>query len=254
MIEVAKYAALEAGKILLSMQGKKLTANRKGTKDNFATEADIKSEKRILQLLKSKFPKHDFLSEEYGKIDNKSDYCWVIDPLDGTTNYFLGLPTYGVSIGLLENGIPYLGVINIPQSKSLYWTIKGSGAFKNGQKIFVNSETDLSKLMIGFELAWIGERAKEAKKIILPLIDKTRYSPILGCTVAGLSYVAEGIFGGYIHQAFPWDFVAGAAIIEEAGGLVTDYKGKPVNWLSGSMSVLASNGKIHNKILSLLRP
>lgn len=84
-------------------------------------------------------------------------------------------------------------------------------------------------------------------------MDKVRYTPIFGCTVAGLSYVAEGVYGAYIHWAYPWDFVAGAAIIKEAGGIVTDSKGKQINWLSEDMLVFASNGKIHTEILSLVK-
>lgn len=253
MIEIAKKAALEAGGITLKRRFTTYSVERKGTADNIATEIDKESEKQILKVLKAKFPKHNFLSEEIGKEDNGSDYWWVIDPIDGTGSYFSGLPTYGISVGLLKDGKPILGVLNFPALNNLYWSVEGKGAFKNGKRIQVSNESELSKIMVGYDLGWMGERTEEVNKYLLPLVDKVRYTPILGCTVAGLSYVAEGIYGAYIHWAYPWDFVAGAAIIKEAGGEVTGIKGEKINWLADDMLVFASNGKVHNEILSMVR-
>lgn len=253
MIDIAKRAAIEAGEITLARRFGNYSVKRKGSADNILTEVDTASEERILNILKAKFPRHNFISEEIGEEDNGSEYWWVIDPIDGTGNYFSGLPTYGISIGLLKNGKPYLGVLNFPALKTLYWAVRGGGAFKNKHKIRVSRETELSKVMVGFDLGWMGKRTKEIKHLVLPLVDKVRYTPILGCTVAGLSYVAEGIYGAYIHWAYPWDFVAGASIIEEAGGIVTDNKGNQINWLTNNMLVFVSNGKIHNDLLKLTK-
>lgn len=160
MIEVAKRAATEAGEITLKRRYSRYSVERKGTADNIATEVDRESEKRILEILRAEFPKHNFLSEEVGKEDNGSEYWWVIDPIDGTGPYFSGMPTFGISIGLLKNGKPHLGIINFPALNNLYWSVEEKGAFKNEQKIQVSSDTDLSKVMVGFDLGWMGERTE----------------------------------------------------------------------------------------------
>jgi myo-inositol-1(or 4)-monophosphatase len=253
MIEIAKDAAYSAGKIILSSWGGRHSVERKGGSDNIVTEADVASERKILQILQKHFPGHNFISEEAGEIDNGSDYTWVIDPLDGTGPYFSGLPLFGVSIGLLKGQEPLLGVLDFPALGNLYWAEKGRGAFKNGRELHVSSNSQLKEVMVGFDFAWMDMRDKEVDTLIRPIVTKARYTPILGCTIAGMAYVAEGAYGGYIHWAYNWDYVAGVAILEEVGGKVTDNRGEKINWLDKTMTVVASNGLIHEKLLSLLR-
>jgi len=253
MLEIAKEVAIKAGEIVVSYREGKHSVERKGTADNITTEADVASQAKILQILQASFPKYNFLSEEKeGRIDNGSEYTWVIDPLDGTGPYYSGLPTFGVSIGLLRGSEPILGVLNFPVLNNVYWAAKGEGAYKNGKKITVSKETRLEKAMLGYDFAWMDMRDKEVDSLLRPLVSKVRYTPMLGCTIAGISYVAEGAYGGYIHWAYSWDYVAGVAILEEAGGKVTDEKGNKINWLNETMTVVASNGYLHKKILSLL--
>lgn len=253
MIEVAKEAAIKAGKIVVAYRGGKHSIERKGTADNIATEADVASQTKILHILQSSFPKHNFLAEEKGaRIDNGSEYTWVIDPLDGTGPYFSGLPTFGVSIGLLKGKKPVLGVLNFPVLGNLYWAARGKGAYRNGKRITVSKEKRLEKVMVGYDFAWMDMRDKELDTLLRSLVSKVRYTPMLGCTIAGVSYVAEGAYGAYIHWAYSWDYVAGVAILEEAGGKVTDEKGDKIDWLKETMTVVASNGYLHKKILSQL--
>ncbi len=253
MIEIAREAAIEAGKVVLSRKGTSLSIERKGTVDDITTEADKVSERKILEILQRSFSKHNFWSEELGKVDNGSEYTWVIDPIDGTGPYFSGMPTYGISIGLLKKEQPVLGVLNFPSLDNVYWATRGEGAFKNGERIEVSGEKVLEKTMVGFDFAWIDMREKEVENLLKPLVGKVRYAPILGCTIAGLAYVAEGVYGAYLHWAYSWDYVAGVSIIEEAGGRVTDEKGNKINWLNETMTVVASNGLTHDKILSLIK-
>src|SRR3990167_10539485 len=124
MIELVKKAAKKAGKIILNRRFSTHSVKIKGTKDNIVTEADVLSEKEILRILTKKFPNHNYLTEEFGKSNNSSEFTWVIDPLDGTGPYFSGLPTYGVSIGLLKKGKPYLGVLYFPSLNNIYWAEK----------------------------------------------------------------------------------------------------------------------------------
>ncbi len=252
MIEVAKKAAIKAGEITLSLRGKRLAIKSKERVGDFTTEVDLSSEREILRILRTSFPKHNFKSEEMGEIDNGSDYWWIIDPLDGTIPFSSGLPTYGVSIGLLKDGEPVLGVINLPALDSLFWAEKDKGVYLNGEKVKVSDKKDLTKSVVGFDLEHMGGRKKELQKLVEPITDKVRYTPILGCSVAGSVYVASCVYDAYLHSAYPWDFAAGAVIVKEAGGKVTDYEGRPIDWSKDWIDFFASNGHLHNKILSLI--
>lgn len=255
MIEVAKSAAIEAGRIIMMHRYQPHSVERKGTADNVTTEVDKLAENRILLLLRKDFPKHNFWSEDAGREDAGSAYTWIIDPLDGTGPYSLGMPFFGVSIGLIKSGESVLGVVNLPNldGGSLYWAEKGKGAFLNGKKIEVNNSRDLDRVMIGYDFAWMGMRNREIKRYLAPVADKVKYTPFLGCTIAGLTYVARGVYGGYIHWGYAWDFAGGSAIIKEAGGLVTDPKGKDIDWSNETMSVIAGAPQIHKKLLSLIK-
>lgn len=253
MLKVAKRAAIQAGKLLIKLRGEKLSAQIKGDSSSIVTKADLESEKLIFQILKSSFPQHNFVSEEKGSENNNSEFTWVIDPLDGTGPYFSGMPNFGVSIGLLKGKIPIVGVINLPAIGMLAWAEKGKGAYLNGKKIKVSRQNELSKAMVGFDLAWQRQREEEIGKLLRPVAPKVRYTPILGCTVNGLVNLACGIYDAYTHWAYQWDYVAGAAIVKEAGGKLTDYQGREINWSKETMSVLASNGLLHIKLVNLIK-
>lgn len=255
MIDIVKKIAREAGEIALKIREKGLLINRK-TEDasNIVTQGDKASEDLIIKAIKKNFPSHGILSEESGANDRKSQYCWVIDPIDGTLPYSAGLPTFGVSIGLLKKGRPDLGVINLPALGELYWAQRGKGAFMDNKKISVSKKDKIEEALVGFELGWIEGRKKVLRNLIEPIALNARYTPIFGCTIAGLSYVARGVLDGYIHTAYPWDFAAGAVIIEEAGGKISDQQGNSVDWSRNWIDVLVSNGLLHKQILSLINP
>ena len=252
MLETAKRAALKAGEKIISLRQKGLTFKGKKRVGDFTTQADIASETIILDLLREKFPKHNFVSEEKGELNNHSEYTWIIDPIDGTIPFSSGMPSFGISIGLIKGNEPVLGVIYLPVLDYLVWAEKDKGSYINGKKISVGEGKGLLKSVIGFEFGYVGTRNLEIKKLLSPVVDRVRYTPVLGSTVVGLSYVANGTLDAYIHSAHPWDFAAGAVIIKEAGGKVTDYKGKPIDWSKDWIDVLASSGIIHNKILNLI--
>lgn len=255
MIEIAKEAALQAGKIIMLHRYQPHSVERKGTIDNITTEVDKLAESGILKILRKNFFGHNFWSEGTGRKGWSSDYTWIIDPLDGTGPFSLGMPFFGVSIGLIKKGELVLGVVNLPNldGGSLYWAEKGKGAYLNGKKIEVSSDNKLEKVMIGYDFAWMGMRSKEIRKYLAPVVDRVRYTPFLGCTIAGLTYVARGVYGGYIHWGYVWDFAGGSAIIKEAGGIVTDTNGKDIDWRSETMSVIAGAPKVHKRLLSLIK-
>lgn len=252
-LKVAKEVGINAGKAVLSLRRKKHTFTAKKRAADFATEADFSSEKIVLATLQKEFPGHNFVSEEAGKIDSQSEYTWLIDPLDGTISYSSGLPTFGVSIGLVEKDEPIVGVINLPTLNYLLWAEKGKGAFLNGEKIYVSDKKELLKSVIGFDMGYVGMRRDELQKLAEPVVDKVVYMFQLGCSVAGVSYVAMGVYDAYLHSAHPWDFAAGAIIIEEAGGRVTDFSGAPIDWSKDWIDLFASNGLLHEDIFSLIR-
>jgi myo-inositol-1(or 4)-monophosphatase len=253
MLEIAKRAAVEAGKAILFLRKGQLKERIKSNASDIVTEADIVSDRIIDKILKRSFPTHSFISEETVNEGKFSQYTWIIDPLDGTLGYAGGLPFYGVSIGLVKNNKPYLGVINLPAFGSLYWAEKGKGAYLNGKKIKVAPLTDLSRAIISFDYHFAGGRKKDIQRILIKIADKVRYPPTFACSVVSLAYVAQGICHGNIHSAYPWDFLAGAAIIEEAGGRVTDYQGKAIDWSKKSIDLLATNGSLHKEILSIIK-
>jgi len=253
-LQVVKSACQKAGEKVLLMQNKlKSIKNKKGRIDDFVTDADIASEKIIVEAINANFPKHAILSEEDNDKDIESDYLWVIDPIDGTTIYTAGMPTVAISVGLLFKNKPILGVVNLPALNSLYWAQKGKGAYVGGKKIKVSNKKRLIHSVVGSDFKIIDARVEEFKKTNLPLFAKVRTMPMLGSAVLGTVFVAHGIYDAYIHRAHPWDFIASALIVKEAGGKITDYKGKTIqNWLQYNIDIIASNGIIHDQILSQL--
>ena len=253
MLEIAKKVAVRAGRKVVFLRKRGLTFISKERLGDFATQADITSEEIILRELRKHFPDHNFLSEEAGKIDNHSEYTWVIDPLDGTTPYSSGMPTFAISIGLIREEQPILGVVNLPFLDSLFWAERGKGAFLNGKKINVNSKKELIKCVVGLDVPYIGRRREAIERQLLPLADKVRYPHMLGCASVGGVYVAKGILDAYLHTAYPWDYAAASLMVTEAGGKVTDYSGKPIDWSKDWIDFFASNGLIHDEILSLIK-
>jgi len=253
MIEIAKKVAIKAGRKVLFLRKKGLTFKNKERLGDIVTQADTTSEEIILTELRKHFPTHNFISEEIGKINNHSEYTWLIDPIDGTTPYSSGMPTFAISIGLVKEGQPILGVVNLPALDSLFWAEREKGAFLNGKKIKVSNKNELIKCVVGLDVPYVGVRREAIERLLLPLADKVRYPTMLGCASVGGVYVAKGVLDAYIHSAHPWDYAAAFLIVTEAGGKVTDYNGKPIDWSKDWIDFFASNGLIHDEIISLIK-
>lgn len=253
MLELAKNAAIEAGRMALKLRKGTLSLSVKSNQSDITTKADVEAEKIILSAIKKRYPDHSILTEESEGTKSKSEFTWVIDPIDGTIPYFSGLPIFGVSVGLLRNNAPFLGVVNLPVLGKCYSAQKGKGAFVNKKKISVSKTRSLEKGVIGFEFGYAGEREKEILPKLSKLVDKVRYTPVFACTSAALCFVAQGSLDAYFHTVYPWDFVAGVAIVEEAGGKVTDHLGKKIDWTKEWIDLLASNGRIHKEMLPFLQ-
>ena len=253
-LTVAKQVALAAGKIIAGYFGQKHTFNFKNKdKSDFATQADLEAQGKIIEILTKNFPEHNLIAEENVRINNNSEYAWVIDPLDGTFSFSIGMPNFAVSIGLLKNNEPVLGVIYYVIADELYYAQKGTGAFLNDKKIQVSKKDNLVSASMVVDLGHSSSRGPKIELYILPLSAKLGQMYSIGTTAGALGLVAKGVQDGNIAQAWIWDFVAGAIIVREAGGRVTDFEGKEPDWSKDRLNVLSTNGLIHDKILEALK-
>ncbi len=251
---LAKKLAKESGDYLwdVFMNNLKINYEHK-SKHEIVTKYDYESEKMILGAIKKKFPTHQFLSEEAGLGKNKnSDYLWVIDPLDGTTNFSSKNPLFGVSIALLCKNKIVLGVIYIPFSKELFWAEKGKGAYLNNKRIAVSNTKDLKKAFLAFCYGYKQAHVKELLKIYNHFKLNSFETRHLGSAVVEFTWVACGrIDSIMIKGTNPWDVASGALIVREAGGRVTNYDNQ--EWNINDENILGSNGLIHSKILKALK-
>jgi len=217
---------------LLDFFGQINCYSQKNDQSNIVTEADLAIENFILKELKNKFPSHNFLAEESGFINNNSNYTWIIDPLDGTSNFASRIPWFGIIVTLLKNENPLLVGIKLPMQNELYWGIEGKGAFLNGNRIFVSNETDLKNVLFSYciDFSLDVDKTNYETRIIGKLVQKIRN---LRCTnsVTDFCYVADGRLGGCINQTTKiWDIAGPYLLIKEAGGIITDHVGNKIKF------------------------
>ncbi|MBX2992534.1 MAG: inositol monophosphatase [Bacteroidetes bacterium] len=255
MLTIAIEAAKEAGKFLKYNVGRvKNIEMKKGEERNLVSEIDKGSEERIIGIIKRHYPNHAILAEESGASPDLSgsDYKWVIDPLDGTTNFLHGLPIFCVTIGIEYKGEIVAGVVYDPNLEELFTAEKGSGAFLNGKRLRVTSSTTLidSLLVTGFPYD-IAENPDNAIGHFVNFLMEARGIRRLGSAALDLSYVAAGRFDGFWEVNLnPWDMAAGILFVREAGGRVTDFAGNESTIYN--KQVLATNGIIHDAMLAVL--
>lgn len=222
---------------------------------NLVTKADVACQKAVLDVIKKNFPAHDFLAEENGLKNTGSDWKWVIDPIDGTTNFAHAMPHFSVSVALAYKNDVVLGGVYDVCMDEIFLARKGKGATLNGKKIRVSSVKKLEDalLVTGFPYVREGRMdslLKRFKNFILSCHDVRR----LGSAALDMCWVAAGRFDGYWEDSLnPWDISAGKLILEEAGGKVTDFAGKKWRKLDDfGAQTLASNGKIHREMFDII--
>ncbi|MDP3766275.1 MAG: inositol monophosphatase family protein [Nanoarchaeota archaeon] len=242
-------AAKQAAKVLMHYYGKKEKIKEKPNKSLVAT-ADLEVNKAIIKTIKKYFPKHSILSEETGFEDNKSDYKWVIDPIDGTHNFLHQIPFFGTSIALEYRNEVVLGVLHFPLLSITAIAERNKGAFLNGKRIFVSDKKDLDHSFILVEFAYANRKEKTdfLRKLTNKAIDVRNF----GAAVYHLLLVACGKCDGYIIlSTHEWDVAAGFLMVEEAGGKITDLHGN--KWDSHQSKYIVSNTKVHKDILRLIK-
>jgi myo-inositol-1(or 4)-monophosphatase len=251
-LALAKNTAKEAGLLLRRRWGRVHRVNYKGVA-NLVTEMDILAEKYIVAAIRRRFPQHNILAEEKTAPQTVSSYRWVIDPLDGTTNYAHGLPIFSVSIALEKEKELLLGVVYDPLQDHLFWAEKGKGAFLNRKRIRVSSTPRLSQSLLATGFPY-DLRSSPINNLdhFAHFVVRTHAVRRLGSAALDLCYVAAGWFDGYWEMKIgPWDLAAGSLIVREAGGKVTNFSGQPIH-LDGRY-VLATNGKIHRPMMKILK-
>lgn len=255
ILAIAGQAALEAGEILRNLYGKPHDIKHKGAID-LVTEADVASEERVLEILTDAYPYVGMLAEEshaqYGKIPEGP--TWIIDPLDGTTNFAHNFPWFGVSIAYAVDGISKVGVIYSPIQDELFCGCLGNGAWLNGKPIKVSkaAKLDESLLATGFPYA-IKEKATDVIKTLEAILPQVQGIRRAGAAALDMAYVACGRLDGFweIHLK-PWDTAAGMLLVEEAGGKLSDFRGG--KYSPFVPEILASNSKIHGELVDQLTP
>ncbi len=252
LLEVATEAARLGGAILQDWAGR--FTPREKSPANLVTEADLASEKAIFELISSKFPDHRFLGEE-GLLRNEgnSPYRWIIDPLDGTSNYVHKFPYYAVSIGLECDGELILGVIYDPNRDEMFTAIQGEGAKVNGQKIEVSVIDELSSAMCMASLPIKASRENKAVRRFLEVLEAAQTVQRTGSAALNLCAVACGRIDSFWSTSLkPWDMAAGVLIVREAGGKVTTCEDQKFDVNAPNM--LASNGtSLHAELSARLQ-
>jgi myo-inositol-1(or 4)-monophosphatase len=251
-LDVAVEAARQAGRLLLDLSGSHLKVEKKGTVD-LVTDADRRSEDLIRSIIAEKFPDHEFIAEEGTRSKSSSQYRWLVDPLDGTTNYAHGFPVWCVSIALLKGNDIITGCIYDPNLDECFTAETGSGAYLNGEKISVSDteKLDDSLLATGFPYD-IRETDDDNLKEFTAFYKRAQAVRRAGAAALDLAYVACGRFDGFWEfKLSPWDIAAGILIITEAGGKATSYSGDKYDIYKGEL--LTSNGLIHERMGEILR-
>jgi myo-inositol-1(or 4)-monophosphatase len=253
VLEVAIEAAREAGAFLKSSVGRvKHIETKRGEVRNMVSEIDRGSEQIIINRIRRQFPSHAILAEESGALDTAAEYRWVIDPLDGTTNFLHAVPIFSVTIAVERKGEIVAGVVYDPNLDELFTAEKGSGAFLNGQRVAVSQTPELihSLLVTGFPYD-IAKNPDHPADHFVNFLMEGQGIRRLGSAALDLSYVAAGRFDGFWEvELQPWDMAAGALFVREAGGRVTDFSGAPST--IDKKNVLASNGIVHDAMLRVL--
>ncbi len=251
MIDFAIRVAQDAGRLLRDRLGTTIDIGHKGA-INIVTDVDLASEWLIREAIATHYPRHEVLAEEGGLAESTSDYRWIVDPLDGTTNYAHGYPIFCVSIALEYKGETILGVVYDPMREEVFTAERGSGAWLNNRRIRVSQTVDLMQSLLSTGFPY------DIKTSSLTNLDHWANFAMNaqalrrdGAAAIDLCYVACGRFDGFWElNLSPWDTAAGALIAEEAGGRITDFDGGKFS--NYKPQIVASNGLIHDRMIEVL--
>lgn len=251
--QVALTAVREAGALMRGYTGERIAVEYKTSWSDLVTEVDRAVEQAVRQTILSRFPDHGIVGEEGGGGWDR-EYTWVLDPLDGTTNFAHTLPNFVCSLACYRAGEGQVAAIYDPNRDELFAARRGGGATLNGAAIRVDPAARLQEALIGTNLMWDMRQGRYDRLPGLQELGRyVRGVRSLGAAALELAYVACGRYSGFVqYKLAPWDFAAGILLVAEAGGTVSRMDGSPLD-VTGPNSVVASNGLIHSEMLALLR-
>jgi myo-inositol-1(or 4)-monophosphatase len=255
MLQLKDFAvdlARQAGGLLMDKFAQSLAIHYKGDID-LVTEADKASENLIVEAIRQNFPDHGILSEESPAISGKSAMRWIIDPLDGTTNYAHGYPVFCVSVALEQEGTIILGVIYDPTRRDTFVTVRGEGAYLNGKRLSVSPTPNLNRSLLATGFPYdIRESSENNLNYFNVMAKKAQAIRRAGAAALDIAYVAAGRFDGFWELKLqPWDMAAACLLLTEAGGKITDITGGP--WSIASPNIAVSNGRIHEQMIAVFQ-
>ena len=248
-LELAKTVARQAGELAADRFFETRQVTQKG-RGNVVTEIDLLSEKTIKDFLRREYPLHGILAEESAGIQGDSEFLWIIDPIDGTCNYAWGIPHFAVNVALSFAGEVLVGVTYDPVRHELFWAEKGQGAFRNGTAIAASRRATLAESVLGLDLGYDAELTRQLMEIVMALWPGMQNFRVLGSAALGLAYAACGRVGLYLQPTLkPWDLASGWLLVQEAGGVICERDGSPLELTS--TSVIAGGPAVHADLLRL---
>lgn len=258
--EILEQALKKAGEILLSYYGKQVNTKVKESISSVLTEADLAADKEILEILKEAPAPYNIISEESGYLDQGSEYTWIVDPLDGTSNFAAALPWFGVIIALLHKGIPVLGGMYLPIDDDLYIAEQGMGAWKNGEVLKASTSLNMEENLLAYSFDYSDTPGKtELEMDVLAKLSKRVRNIRSTNSLVDYCYVADGRLGAALNQCTKiWDIAAPWLLIREAGGIVSDIDGREIIFQISASAVdqnytIAASGKgIHKEIIKTI--
>lgn len=252
----------EASGVAKKSFGKVVGTTKEDDNNQVLTKTDLEIGKLLIEKIQAKFPNHNIIDEEAGVIDKKSIFTWVIDPIDGTSNFANKIPLYGIMLGLLKNNIPIAGGLALPNFSEIYVAEKGQGAYCNSKKIHISKEIDLKNVLVAYGIDGHPENPKFTKDectLIAEIILKIRNLRTSN-SVFDIAMVAKGNYGAFLNRTSKiWDNVAQQIIIEEAGGIYTDFFGNIIDYSKAlfqpqdNFTFLASSPILHSKLLKIIK-
>jgi myo-inositol-1(or 4)-monophosphatase len=250
-----------AGEILLRHFGKNVNIRHKGDQSNIVTDADVASEHWIVGHIRERFPNHSIIAEETGSRRGSSEFTWVIDPLDGTSNFAAGLPWFGVQVAVLENCAPILAAMYLPVTDTLYFAEKGQGVFRDDTRVRVTAETDPLNVLCAFGLDASAsvEQSREQTQVLHRVANGVRNFRATNCLL-DFCFTIDGRLGGCVNfNTKIWDIAPLVLMLPEAGGHLTDVNGGDIVFRPDSepfdrnYTVLGASRVLHPKLLKLIQ-
>ncbi len=259
LLSVAKEAAAAAGEVAREKFTQPLRVSSKGFRD-YVTDADLAAQEKITTMIRAAFPDHGFLTEEEdSSLPTAGPVIWIIDPIDGTTNYSRGIPVFCVSIAAVQNRPPLgdrdllVGVIYDPMRDEMFSAVAGGGSFLNGRPMHASSTSELDPAVIAADWNYAGAIRQQTLDSVNRLVHDVDGIRSFASAALALAWVAAGRVDGYFNYSLmSWDLAAASLLIRQAGGRLTDIAGRPLSYGRGNMVCLASNGRLHDRLLHYL--